>query len=76
MLLEKGMREVPEDQQRFSCLLLRGLESPGRVNMRKGLDRSSLSRSSGVTTGGAPGEERESRRGKWMAWRRENRERN
>lgn len=49
------MREVPEDQQHFSCLLLHGLELPGRVNMRKGLDRSSLSRSSGVTTGGAPG---------------------
>lgn len=33
--MEKRMREVPEDQQHLSGLLLRGLELSGRVNMRK-----------------------------------------
>lgn len=47
--MEKGMREVPEDQQHLSGLLLRGLELSGRVNIGRRLDKSSLSRSSSVT---------------------------
>lgn len=64
----KGCREVHEDEQRFSCLLMDGLELSSRVDMKKGiLDTSSPRRSSSVTMGGASGKEQGSQRD-WSGW--------